>query len=351
MPITEKLTHLESDNYTLIKKVTGSGKVGEHEILQDQHTGALVFRKHYLTNDVSKTQAIREKYEKRIQNECPYMLQCIDYSITIKSDWCSKFYSINVYYEYPFYDLEKILKARISARSKFLHEEIGYMFYHILESLCYMEAKGLSDGHLQLNTVFYDIDQQKYKLVDNFSKLSYRERCPDFYYSNNGFKIFTPEVLTALRNSDSSPLDYSKVDTYCLGVIMLTLGNLDAIYGLYDLNSFTINQQYLSNLMKKIYDLYHDQNPLLIEIIKDLLIDNPKARPTPLQVKAKFPSYEQFVEVLRQTQVKTEKPTFTKTGTLEMNTNDLIQSHKELNSFRKSTFGFKPFHGTSYDNF
>lgn len=350
MPAFEKSTPIESEGYTPIKKITGSSKAGDHEILQDQHTGLLIFRKNYLTNDQSKAEELREKYEKRKKNACPYMLKCLDYSVKIKSDWCSKFYSIKAYYEYPFYDLEKILKARIGARTKFLHEEIGYVFYHVLESISYLESLDASEGHLQLNTVFYDTELQTYKLVDNFSKVTYRDRCLDYYYTNNGFKIFTPEVLKMLKMNQPMMIDYSRVDTYCLGVILLALGNLDTIYELFDLGNFTINQGYLNNLMKKMYDQYYENNPLLIEILKDLLIENPKHRPTPLQVKAKFPSYEQFKEVLAK-QAKIDKPSFTKTGTLEMNTDDLIKSHKDLKEFRKSTFGFKPFTGLSYDNF
>lgn len=346
----EKTSYIESESFVFIKKITGSAKIGDHEILQDQHSGLLVFKKNILTNDFTKAEELKTKYEERKEYICPYMLKCLDYSLSIKHDWCSKFYSIKVYYEYPFYDLEKILKARINSKSKFLHEEIMYVFYHTLEGLCYLESKELNEGHLQLNTVFYDDYLQIYKLVDNFSKLSYKERCFDYFYMNNGFKIFTPEMLKIMKTNQPIMIDYSKVDIYCLGVIMLALGNIDTIYQIYDLGAFTINYNYLNMFMKKIYDQYNDKNPLLIEIIKDLLIENPEYRPSPLQVKAKFPSYEQFKKVIGQHEMPTKLNSGIQEPT-EINTKDFIKSHKELKQFRKSTIGFKLFKGTSYDNF
>lgn len=345
----EKTSFVDSESYILIKKITGSGKVGDHDILQDQKTGLLVFRKNYLTNDIGKAEELKAKYERRKQNVCPYMLKFLDYSLKVEHDWCSKFYSVRTYFEYPFYDLEKILKARISSKSKFIHEEIMYVFYHVLEGLCYLESNDLNDGHLQLNNVFYDTELQCYKLVDNFSKLSYRDRCLDYFYTNNGFKIFTPEVLKMLKTAQPALLDYSRIDTYCLGVILLALGNLDTIFELFDLGNFTINYNYLNALMKKIYDEYNENNPLLIEIIKDLLIENPKHRPTPLQVKAKFPTYEQFLKVMGQKDANVKSKSLDRNE--EINTHDFIKSNKDLKQFRNSTVGFKSFTGTSYDNF
>lgn len=348
MPGLKKTSFIESDSYQLVKKISGSGKVGDHEVLQDKHTGILVFKKSHLTSSGGKAGLLKDRYEKRIQNPCYYMLKCLDYSLKIEHDLCSKFYSIKVYYEYPFYDLEKILRARIRSKSKFLHEEIMYVFYHVLEALCYLESIDKSDGHLQLNTVFYDTELEIYKVVDSFGKETYKERCLDNFYNNNGFKIFTPEVLKLLKSAEPVQIDFSRVDTYCLGVILLALGNLDTVYKLFDLGDFTINNAHLTEMMKKVFDEYSDDNYLLIEIIRDLLIENPKHRPTPLQIRAKFPTYDQFLHIIK---LKELKKMSTSLDQKEIRTADFIRSNVDLKRHKKSQVGFKPFAGLSYENF
>lgn len=281
-----------------IKKIQNHDKVGDHTIYQDPATGIIFFRKSFMTNKKKEGEHLEKKFDERRLNRCDYMMKCLDYNSMIKSDICSKFFIFEVYYEYPFYDLEKILKSRMKEAGKFLHEELMYIFYHVLEALCFLEGQGVGYNNLQLSTVFYETDGQHYKLIDDFSRLAFREKCLNLLYSNKGFNIFAPETLKFLQSFDDRDLDFAKISIYHLGIILLVLGNNCQTYELYDLGSYIVNKKFLNVLLKNMFDSYNKDNPVLIEILKDLLIENPKYRPTPLEVKKKFPNYMEFVKVM-----------------------------------------------------
>lgn len=325
----DKKLSLDIGILQLIKKVSNSEKVGDHHIYQNQETGELILKKSFLTNEKAEGEKYHYFFKERVQNKCVNMMRCLDYRSMIKSDICSKFYIFEVYYEYPFYDLQKILKSRIKEKISFMHEELMYIFYHILEALCYKEARGNNTGRLQLVNVFYDTDNQIYKLIDDFKRTDFKQDFLDLLYKNKeGFNIFAPETLKLLSISGNQRIDYPKIDVYHLGIILLILGNNTKIYDLYDLDRHMINKKCLNSYLAGMYDRYSKQNPLLIEILKDLLIEDPSWRPTPLQVKQKFPTYIEFVQVMEKNSGK--KTPITNGNTRSRQMTEYIKSNREL---------------------
>lgn len=303
----DKASPIEDAGYIEIKRLLGCEATGDHLLLQDPSTGRLVMKKIFHINDMERAKRMLAKFEGRKANGCSYLIECLDYSFKTKTRLCVKYFVMCVYYEYPLYDLERLFKARTSEGRPFYHEELMFLFYHILEALCHLEGLSSAHGYLQLSSIFYDTESQRYKLCENFGMMHPYEQYVGAFFNSNGYKTFAPEVLQAMQVGSKQAFDLAKADTYNLGVILLSLGNMAKPIELYDTSFYKVSDYGQEKLMGGFVGRYESDNPLLVEIVKELLVRDQAVRLTPRQVKAKFPSFEQFLEVYEKSRVHASK--------------------------------------------
>ncbi len=306
----ERVSNIEkSKRFQELKRINGDPKCGDHNIMQDPNSGELLMRKVFLTNEPKIAQRYYDKFDARTLKNFPFLIQCYDFSFQIQSEFCSKYYVVHVYYEYPYDDLEKMLVSHMKTSKQFTHEELMTLFYHSLEALCHMQSASVGYGYLQLWSVFKDDSTGWFKLIDNFSNLATREFYFHLMTSSQQCKLFAPEILRAIYQPPAQSLDLTKVDTFHLGLILLSLGTLHPLNDIYDFDHSIILQEKLAAHIKVFEARYRAFNPLLIEIIHQLLVIDSKQRPTPNEVKNFFPSYEHFQSaIITKSQVMQKSP-------------------------------------------
>ena len=323
----DKTSQIEDSEYIEVKRVLGSENTGDHILMQDQATGALMMKKLFRINDKERARATREKYEKRLSSGNPYVIDCLDFSFLTKSQLCVKYFQLAVYYEYPLYDLEKLFKARMNENRYFYHEELMFIFYHALEGLCHFSEQSKGHGYLQFNMVFYDTERQRYKLCENFGHVPLYEQYVTSFFSNNGYKVFAPEMLENMQANKRESINMAKLDVFNLGVLLLCLGTLSKPLELYDVSYYRLSSFGMEKLLAEFNDRYESKNPLLVEIVKELLILSPLKRATPIEIRARFPSLAQFLEVYEQNKSKADRNSPTVSETVM---NSFIKDHQSL---------------------
>jgi hypothetical protein len=295
----ERVSNIEkSKRFQELKRLTGDYKCGDHNIMQDPENGELLMKKVFMTNEPKTAQKYYDKYDARTLRNYPFLIQCYDFSFQIQSEFCSKFYVLHAYYEYPYDDLEKIFTALSKTGKFFTHEELMTLFYQSLESLCHMQAVSVGYGYLQLYSIFKDTSSDSFKLIDNFSNLGAREFYFNLINSASPNIIIAPEVLSIIYQPSSPPLNLPKVDVFNLGLIILTLGNLLPLNDIYDFGRSAIIPDKLAMHIKSFEARYSHFNPLLIEVLHQLLILDPNQRPFPSAIKSFFPSFSHFQSVI-----------------------------------------------------
>ena len=291
----ERTSNIEkSKRFQELKRISGDPKCGDHNIMQDPNSGELLMRKVYMTNEPKTAQRYYEKFDARSLKNFPFLIQCYDFSFQIQSEFCSKYFVVHVYYEYPYDDLEKMLISHIKQSKPFTHEELMTLFYHALEALCHIETVSVGYGYLQPWSMFKDDTTGWFKLIDNFSNLGIREFYFNLITSAQQCKLFAPEVLRVIYQPSAQPIELPKVDIFHLGLILLSLGNLHPLNDIYDFDHSLILQDKLNAHIRTFEQKYRSFNPLLIEVIHQLLILDPKQRPVPSAVRKFFPSYDHF---------------------------------------------------------
>lgn len=73
------------------------------------------------------------------------------------------------------------------------------------------------------------------------------------------------------KSGSSTIENMAKSDSFCLGIILLSLGNNEQPVKLFNLDNFTIDENLLIDKLNEFYEEYGSKNPLLCSIIKNLL--------------------------------------------------------------------------------
>ena len=292
----------KSKRFQELKRITNDPKCGDHNVLQDPSTGELLMKKVFMANDEKTAKRYYEKYDARTLRNKPFLIQCYDFNFEIQSEFCSKFYILQAFYEYPYDDLSKQLVQRAKQHRHPPHEELTQLFYNVLEALVYMQTAALGNGYIQLYSIFKDNQNGIYKLIDNFSNVKIKEFYFSLMFSQEVFKLIAPELLElVVRGNDDNSLELSKIDVFHLGLIILSFGTLTPLAPIYDIESAKINEKALDDKIKEFHKHYGQSNPLLMEMLQRTLILDPRKRPYPSELKKEFPSYENFRTVIENT--------------------------------------------------
>ena len=330
-----KTSIFDGPEYVEVKQIKNCKKAGDHYVIQNVQTSEIYLRKTILTSDEKNANTLYTKFANRVQNKSDYLINCEDFSIKIKKDFCSKYYIFRVFYEYPLNDLETLLKEKKNKNEKITHEKLTRIFYEVLEALYFLENNSIGHGHLQNFNIFFSERDNQYKLLDNFSSLKFRDIYLNYIYTNKGYFVFAPETLALIQSGSDELINYSKIDVFHLGLILLMLGNLTPINKLYDLENFIVRKNVLDELLKKFSNRYSSLNPLLVKIVGKLVVLNSNERMLPSELKKKFPTFQKFQNALSRNSSKSDLDHYSNSKESPQNNNKFSQVNHNSNFNQK----------------
>lgn len=288
--INQKKTEFTPDNNWLIVRRLSRPFTGDHFLLQNSQSGDLLLKKFFNLQSKEKTIQIQKSLEKRMQMNHENVIKMEDYDLEIDESWCSSFFFVSVFYEYP----ERLLSDHLSEQLNDVKPTPAPLmlkiFYNTVNGLQFLQEnyKNYCSGYLQLRGIFYDPKSNNYKIIENLKK----QTLTDFYFNmratHDKFAIFSPETISTKSILTNQSDQYSKIDAFNLGLILLVLGT-NCLPGYFYTKNFSGFD--FKRLGSKIdaFLLAFDKDPLLCDILMDLLQIDIKSRLSIPEIKKKYP--------------------------------------------------------------
>ena len=298
----QKINFNFQNNLTYIKTIYDE-RYGQIKIVQNKRNKSeiLAVKTKTLLNKIEYTKLI-QNLKKRKQLELPTLLKLKDYEIEEFEEFCSVYYKVYFIYEFISRTLEDEIEQRKSFKNYFTELELLHLIDCILSALIYFNNSNINHEDIQPHSIFLS-NEGIYKLND-IQFMSEVNSYNNFLIGYSESCYLSPELLYSLKIRDINPLhDKQKSQIFSLGITVLECASLSSITNCYNFDSFTINEDTIEILLKKIESLYSKQFCLLL---KNFLIINPDKRPnfneillklTPHQIQLKkFNSKNQFFE-------------------------------------------------------
>jgi hypothetical protein len=130
-------TSLIEQNYDLVKKVSDI-RFGDIALIHNKKSGENAMLKESVSNNEAEASDDILQVKRRMQLNHPYMQKMLDWSCHKQSNFCSKFFKVRGFYEFPKNDLKKELAVRRKNLKQFNHEELTHIAYQELLALEYL---------------------------------------------------------------------------------------------------------------------------------------------------------------------------------------------------------------------
>lgn len=268
---------------------------GDHFIYTQKETNSKIICIEKLYNDRSTLNRSIEEIKKKILNKHDYILNLLDYSVEVQKNWCSTFYLLRVFYEYPDKSLKKMIiekKQMNDLKEKdFKTEELTHLLYHQISAHAYLQENSIPHGDVTPNTIFRT-NKGEFKLAFRTNNMSRPEKVQLEKILKREPIYVSPALFSALKRRDLENIKHTrhKSDIYSLGLCILEAGLMHSIQGVYD-NNDQINQGLVDNYLNEFEDKYED-NPLLFTSVRKMLENNEEDRADFVSLKEAMPDYE-----------------------------------------------------------
>jgi hypothetical protein len=251
------------------------------------------------TDNEATAKAMVKSFDQRMNMKARHVLDMKDYDVEVKSELCSQYFYFSVYYAYPEKDLSDLFTERNNDDEDFAHEELLQMFYEISDGILSLHKKDAKReiGVLQMNKIFWDDESNTYNVVENFLNKKINEIYMTMVLARNPFAIICPEIL--VRNKQTfETVNRLKVDAFNLGMILLCMGLGIKPGKFYNIKYNKLNSELLEKSIQEFKTKYHE-NPLLVSILNDLLVEEPLLRMDLQKVNEKYPTQDQVSVFLK----------------------------------------------------
>lgn len=289
------------NSFAMLKKIDDE-RFGVVALVQNSNNGQLGFMKEKITT--SQKEAAREIViaKLRMESNHKYTQNLLDYSSGSKSDFCSKFYKIRTIYEYQKNHLKKEMEYRKKGKEHFDHEELTHIVYQVIAALDHYQMQDKPFGDLRPLFISVDNQAKEYKLCDRLKHESDARQAQMNNMISSLDMYCSPELynLIKTKEKDISTIDLYKNDTFSLGMILLELGIMEDIQGCYENDGF--NAHILQKHISTFFSAHQKHNPLLCNILENLLNLRPEERLTPHQFNDGIePSYSEILSYFNST--------------------------------------------------
>ena len=291
----DRVASVEKD-FKILKKFDDP-RFGNVAIIEQPGNTRRLMMKEKVFNSKADLTAEIEAVRRRIAVHNSNLLPLVDYSTGSRSDFCSTFYWIKLYFEYPDHDLEQELRRRARYNIVGLNgSELTHMLYQVSDAGAFLNANGFIHGDICPETIEMD-NPERYRLVEKFGDLSR----PDLIQAS---KLWTkadiyaaPEVHGKIRSGTFKPAkvfavndEMKKADVYSLGLTMLQAGTGQNVQSIYSKQG-PANIEVLARLKNAFFERFGQENNLLATTVASMVEVNPASRPFFHQIMANIPPY------------------------------------------------------------
>ena len=248
-------------------------RFGEFALFQNLKTSQIVMAKERVLNSEKDARLEIAQYKSREELNHRNIQKFYGFSSKTESGFCSKFFKVNGYYEFPDSDLKKLIQERKKSGTDFTSEELTLMAYHVLHALYYLHfEKNRSFVDLRPENISFSRDTRENKLLDRL-----KEPAPDALSANKSHQLAnrpyycSPAIWEALKKKlPNLKHDESKSDCWSLGMCILEAATLDNLQDIY-LPDGNIDYGRLNNHMQLMGKKYGEENKLICELTSSLL--------------------------------------------------------------------------------
>lgn len=272
-------------------------RFGDIQILQNPSTRQVIGVRERKVTDKSEAARLIVAARNRLELKNPYLVNLLDYSVVKQSELCSSFYIIKYYFEYPRTDLRKLIVDREKNGQGLTSAELTNVLYQQNQAQAYLQSQGLAHGDLQPLYIGYDPERSESKLIDKSDTLINDQAIIQAQKNRmvSGQPLYvSPTMYSNLKKGSTKfQFDRNKEDAFALGLVLLEAGNGRSIQNIYDSKTGQINQGALDQHLEEFNRRFSGQNTLLTSHVSQMVNLNEAARPSPAQIKASLPPYEE----------------------------------------------------------
>lgn len=298
------------ENFRVLKKFNDA-RYGPVTIIEVPGNNRKIMCKEKIFN--SKIDLTNEIYavKKRVGLSNPNLLNFVDYSTGSRSDFCSTFWWIKLFFEFPDHDLDQELKRRARFNIAGLtSDELTHMMYQCCDAGAFLNANQMMHGDICPETIEMD-NPERYRLVEKFGDLSRPDDVQQAKIYSGAEVYAAPEIYSRLvqgyKRAPSKvinlPAGHEKSDVFSLGLTMLQAGNDQSVQGIYN-KAGTINQDVLERQKQAFVNKFGMDNNLLVTTVMSMLEMNPEARPDFRTIMSQIPPYSEVKSFLDQEKIR-----------------------------------------------
>ena len=324
-----KVARVETD-FRIIKKLEDP-RFGQVAIIEagDSNRKLMVKEKVFnskveVTNEIkaikSRLELQTSKDGKQGTSASPYLLNLVDYSTGERGDFCSTFYWIKIYFEYPDHDLEQELRRRARFNLSGLNfEELCYLLFQVARGAAFLYENGQGHGDICPETIEMD-SPTRYRLVEKFGDLSSPHATQELKIHSNQDLHLAPEVfarhLSKVKNAKApvAPLSQDKADVFSFGLTLIQAGVDQTVQSVYRpeiqegkkpitdnrATGGQINQAALERLYSQFRARFNlKEHEILTNTVKQMIELDPNNRPDFKTLLSRLPTLEQFDAMMR----------------------------------------------------
>jgi hypothetical protein len=246
-----------------------------------------------LLNDKEAILREIESRKKRMLNKHEYLVNLLDYSVEVQTNWCSTFYLLKSFYEH----VDKNLIAEILDRKKlsgdknrFKMEELTHLMYQQVQANCFLQERNLHHGDISPNTVFMTPNND-FKLAFRMNDMMSPERIQMDKAIKNEPLYLSPTYYEAVKSRSLEKMKHNqhKSDMFALGLTILQSGLMRGIQDVYVGDRFDADR--LNDLLDEFQASY-EENPLLYTSVRKMCEVSEDERPDFISLKSALPEYE-----------------------------------------------------------
>ncbi|CAD8160575.1 unnamed protein product [Paramecium pentaurelia] len=257
-------------------------------------------------------------------NEIDHLVKLVEVDTQEETNLCSTFYRVTALYEYYDINLRQITKQAsinclfvLKCLADILSQLYGHNIVHGNLTPDYVLIEKIK-GEIKLNNCTQLTGYNHYKRILSGDSLWY----------------LSPELLTALGKKELRPqYNHEKNEVYQLGLIALEFWGNCNISEIYDKQNYKMNE----NIIQESIDEFGVRNGYVLKnVIKQMLQEDPNARPTMTELSQ---SFKQLFEIQQQVE-EPKVQNYEEQGNQYEQTNNYQEINKETHEVQDEVLQF-----------
>lgn len=244
-------------------------RFGEVSIVRNQATKETVVVKEKKFNDKNEIAKAILVIRSKLQNQNPYSLKLLDYSVSKQTELCSTIYILKQFYEFFESDLRHQFTLRTSSRTLFTAAELTDIALRVAKA----DTSGMH-GDISPVNILFDKTNNLVKLVDKSDEAPSTTRTITLQKNkiiSNQPLYQSPKMYSNLKNSNLQfDIDGDKEDAFSLGLLLLELGNLRPINNIYDSAKRLVDSSVLAKHLSDFRAAFAS-SPTIVALVEGLI--------------------------------------------------------------------------------